>query len=303
MLRLLAVRAYIVTLKRAVTISDRYHPRTWMLSAVTQAIVAALCFWGYQNLPKQQLQIAKQNVAPTYKIYSDKSESTGWEFSARKTASSKINSYNWSVTPKSNQVFSGKITGTGFGSRTQVRLNVESMNACVQRQLAGITARSVTSLSACNTSLGRGSYQFAISDSGLDMEHKSVADSCKLVKDFTGERRYEDGMQVASVEADNALNPQVPLHKSIVVFQFSAPERTSPFDALLKPVLLIQAIFLTIGSALGSIFAWLGYRRGRADLKLKELQIREMEIKLENMERDRARAVQEAKQSGIILLE
>ena len=47
-----------------------------------------------------------------------------------------------------------------------------------------------------------------------------------------------------------------------------------------------QAISLTIGSAFASAFGLLSYLRSKADLKLKQLQMREMEIKLEHMERE-----------------
>jgi hypothetical protein len=45
-----------------------------------------------------------------------------------------------------------------------------------------------------------------------------------------------------------------------------------------------------------------GYLRGKADLKHKLLQIREMELKLEHTERERKREIKEATLSRIILL-
>jgi hypothetical protein len=87
-----------------------------------------------------------------------------------------------------------------------------------------------------------------------------------------------------------------------VILRMNVPEGTSLLDTWLKPMLLLQGIIFTIGSALTSVFAWVGYQRGKADLKLKQLQIREMEIRLENIELDRARAVRESTQSHIILL-
>jgi hypothetical protein len=69
---------------------------------------------------------------------------------------------------------------------------------------------------------------------------------------------------------------------------------------VVKLMLFFQVIVFTIGSAISSGFVRLSYRRCKLDLKLKELQVHEAEIRVENMERDRARAVQEAAQSGII---
>ena len=86
------------------------------------------------------------------------------------------------------------------------------------------------------------------------------------------------------------------------VLQVAGVQDKTLLDTLLKLMLLAQAIVLTVGSAIASAFAWVGYRRGRLDLKLKELQVREAELRIENMERDRARAVQEATQSKIVLL-
>lgn len=95
---------------------------------------------------------------------------------------------------------------------------------------------------------------------------------------------------------------QLPRLAPPVVLQVTSAEYKSLLDTLVKLVLLFQAIVFTIGSAISSVFIWLNYRRGKLDLKLKELQVREAEIKVENMERDRARAVQEASQSQIVLL-
>jgi hypothetical protein len=86
------------------------------------------------------------------------------------------------------------------------------------------------------------------------------------------------------------------------VLQVAGVQDKTLLDTLLKLMLLAQAIVLTVGSAIASAFAWVGYRRGRLDLKLKQLQVREAELRIENMERDRARAVQEATQSKIVLL-
>jgi hypothetical protein len=86
------------------------------------------------------------------------------------------------------------------------------------------------------------------------------------------------------------------------VLQVSGGESKSPIDVVVKMMLLFQAIIFSIGSVASSVFLYLNYQRGKLDLKLKALQVREMEIKLENMERERASMVQEAAQSGIILL-
>jgi hypothetical protein len=95
---------------------------------------------------------------------------------------------------------------------------------------------------------------------------------------------------------------QFPRFEPRAVLQVTGGEGKSILDTLVKLMLLFQAIVFTTGSAISSVFVWLGYRRGKLDLRLKELQVREAEIRVENMERDRARAVQEASQSNIVLL-
>jgi hypothetical protein len=95
---------------------------------------------------------------------------------------------------------------------------------------------------------------------------------------------------------------QLPRLEPPTVLKVVGVEGKSLLDMLLKLMLLAQAIVFTIGSAVSSVFAWVGYRRGKLDLKLKELQVREVELRIENMERDRARAAQEDAQSKIVLL-
>jgi hypothetical protein len=60
MVRLLAVRAAIEALKRVIAISDKLKPKTWVYLAITQAVMAALCFWGYWQLPKDKVGPAEQ---------------------------------------------------------------------------------------------------------------------------------------------------------------------------------------------------------------------------------------------------
>src|ERR1043165_3419715 len=49
MFRLLAVRASIAALKRAITISDKFSPGAWKVLAACQCALFVFSIWGFQN--------------------------------------------------------------------------------------------------------------------------------------------------------------------------------------------------------------------------------------------------------------
>jgi hypothetical protein len=54
---------------------------------------------------------------------------------------------------------------------------------------------------------------------------------------------------------------------------------------------------------LNAFFAWQIYRRGKAEAVLKNLQIREIQARLNQMDRERLREIEEAQRSKIILID
>jgi hypothetical protein len=260
MIRLLAIRVHIAVLKRAIAISNKLEPRTWVYLAVTQALMAALCFWGYWQSPNRTMRPVEQSTVRYHNIDSDRSGSmvNVWQILLPVTKSNHPVIENTSPGEiASGESFACELSGSAFMRHFSVivKYNLERDSLCAERMNAG-------------------DYSTAKTKPFLTM----------------------DSMMFASYSFRQTSQPEV------IVMQLSSPENKSQIDAWLKSMMLLQGIFVTIGSALGSVFAWLSYRRGKADLRLKELQVREMEIKIDNMERDRARAVQEAQHSGIILL-
>jgi hypothetical protein len=81
----------------------------------------------------------------------------------------------------------------------------------------------------------------------------------------------------------------------------AVPQR-SLLDTAQRILTLVQALSLTSGSIFATLFGWVAYHRGKAELKLKQLQIREIEARLNQMERDRQRQLDEAAKSCIILV-
>jgi hypothetical protein len=104
-----------------------------------------------------------------------------------------------------------------------------------------------------------------------------------------------------SESAASLPSPPNSANKSPVVTQMRPPPQMSLLQTAQAAVLLTQGVFMTIGSIFASVFGWVGYRRGKADLLLKQLQVRELQLKVEKMERDRERELEEITKSGIIL--
>jgi hypothetical protein len=208
-----------------------------------------------------------------------------------------VSGYNWNATPKANQPFGGTISGTGFVSGgSQVWFCLSGTSTCYQQPTTEVSVNSSTSLSVSNVNLSNGSWEIYVPV--LQPQTPSLT----LVEDT---RFYIRAVADSGLRVD--LTPdwfyrRLPRFEPTFVSQPSTSGSRSLLDLLQKLALLFQAIVLTIGSAFASAFGVVSYLRGKADLKLKQLQIREMEIKLENMERERDRALQEAKCSSIILL-
>jgi len=361
MVRLLAVQIAIAVLKRAIALSRKLKPRAWVCLAVIQAMLAALCFWGYQQSRKKEVQ-------------SQEIRSASFTAQATSVLAPTITGFSWNTTPTANQPFDGAITGTGFvqGS-TQVFLCVSDTCTCYQHPEVSIarvygysshgiaknqdddnllynwstTGRRITSVgpNASWDLMGAktDAYDLAASghvwvyarslDSGYAWEDSAsllahdwgTANNVSFVSQVWAQYGHDLGGWVDSPSMSHLhfqLEPHqslwaanyslaapgdwweklLPRHEPPSFSQPSAPRDTSLLDLLQKLALLFQAIILTIGSMFASAFGAVSYFRGRADLKLKRLQIREMEIKLENMERERDRAIQEAARSNIILL-
>jgi hypothetical protein len=115
------------------------------------------------------------------------------------------------------------------------------------------------------------------------------------------ENRYlSSGVANPSNLSDSSLpKPSISADKPPVVIQTPPPPQLSLLQTIQAVVLLFQGVFMAIGSIFASVFAWVGYHRGKADLLLKQLQVRELQLKVEKMERDRE--LQEAATSAIIL--
>ena len=64
-------------------------------------------------------------------------------------------------------------------------------------------------------------------------------------------------------------------------------------------LVLILTAFLSI---LSNFFAWQQYRRGKAEAVLRDLQIREIQARLNQMDRERLREIEDHQKSRIILI-
>jgi hypothetical protein len=361
MVRLLAVQTAIAILKRAIALSRKLKPREWVCLAVIQAMLAALCFWGYQQSRKKQVQ--PQEV-----------RSASFIVQATSVSAPTITGFSWNTAPTANQPFGGSITGTGFipGS-TQVFFCVSDTSTCYQHPEVSIarvygysshsiaknqdddillytwstTGRRITSVgpNASWDLTGAKTDAYDLAASGhvwafarsLDSEYTWDDSASLLAHEWgTGNNvsfvsqvwpqyghdlggwvdspsmyhlhfQLEPRRPLRSVDYNLAVlgnwwDTFLPRRESPFISQPSAPRDTSLLDVLQKLALLFQSIVLATGSIVASVLGVLGYLRGRAELKLKQLQIREMEIKVELLERERNRAIQEAERSRIILL-
>jgi len=315
MIRLLAVRIYIAVLQRALAISGKLKPKTWAYVAVTQALLAAICFWGYQSV-KRETQPTETQTAQVHVIDVSGSPSSVPIRELNLTAEIQpisithfytldyeVQGFDFSPYVESYQLEPGRgysiyIQGSNFYSASAILAhdyNYTTVYSTYYNHLGRRLTASAPHLHFAVQTNGSLSWDASAMTSALTSMEESRSNGAVSPV----------GVWSSSVQDFFPL-PQLPQYKVPFTMQFSAPESMSLYDMLLKPLLLFQGIIFTIGSALSSVFAWLQYRRGKADLKLKELQISEMQIRIENMERDRARdrarTEQEAAQSGIILL-
>src|ERR1051325_7833672 len=286
MVRLLTIKAYIAVLKRAIAISRKLKPRTWVYLAITQAALAAICFWGYRQLhtPEERPQV---NNVPMHRIYVDDTGSYPyWSWAS----SPSILAHEFSVIHFSGHGYDARVRGH---NAIIMRVPSERNNNCFILLSHHLNPRE----------LNVSDYHMHFStERSASLLNRQIAAMMISAEDSSFSRTARSlDVWDAMIQGIFPL-PRLPRYDVPVVLQFSATGGTSALDALMKPLLLIQGIFLTVGSALSSIFAWIQYQRGKVDLKLKKLQIREMEIRLENMERDRARAREAEARSGIILL-
>jgi hypothetical protein len=242
MVRLLTIKAAIAALKRAIAISRKLKPRTWTYLAITQAVLAALCFWGYRQFPKYEVGPAKQVVIQTDAL-----------------------------------VFE-HITLKGFSMEEDALIR--------EALLPKFTGR-------CTQ---------AFNQTGLRSPCQVVWESGVMLRSSIDLYVYHLEFSTGRAQAGVVPLRQFPRFESPIILQVAGAEGKSLLDTVVKMMLLFQAIIFTIGSATSSVFLYFNYRRGQLDLKLKALQLREMQLRIEQMERDRMRAVDEAARSSIVLL-
>ncbi|HEV7903944.1 MAG TPA: hypothetical protein VGO96_08895 [Pyrinomonadaceae bacterium] len=304
MVRLFVVRALITTLKRAIAISDKLKPRTWAYFAFTQAVVAALCFWGYRHQSQQYVQAREESVmlvavpVKTRSIYGAKSTAKR-RVNPRSLNQRSVTSLR--MTYKNTRAVAVRmfyLTGQQLPERSPERRITRDFLRAVQKGEGGDQSASEYGLSTAS-----GAYQISYHRNWRDLrglfgpeDFSEKSQALAALDVLRSARAVGFSSSVWSDLMDEWFYRRLPKFQPTFVSQPDASESTSLLDMMVKMLLLFQAIIFTIGSATSSVFLYLSYQRGKLDLKLKELQLREMEIKLENMERDRTRAVQEAAQ-------
>jgi hypothetical protein len=380
MVRLLAVRAAIAALKRAIAISDKLKPRMWMYLILAQVALAALFFWGYyQQAHEYRVQPQEKSVAQVHYEYTEESYTqTSTSVPLAATASDPDGDtllYTWSTTggritgdgPNATWDLSGVAPGTytalvevddGCGCIAYTpSTNVIPGNVATNGQNIWILVRTPATghvalvepvtpgtwpvnlhtsnsnflaaylaLAKSRNLTGFDTHGWGASSITSDVHpHHEVRALDFTIKPFmtagggsTLHPQIVSAMMSAedtriSTGAFNAgslwsaligdlFNPWLPRFQPNVMMQVSAPEGGSLLGELQKLVVLCQAITLTIGSVFTSIFGWIAYQRGKAEMRLKQLQIRKLELEIEQMEKDAARKEREAANAGIVFV-
>lgn len=353
MLRLLTIRAAIATLKRVIAISRQLRPRTWACLAITQAVFAAFCFWGYRQqsyqpyvLPQEKL-LSDSGVRLIAAVGNHSETATALRriqklYASRHPKHQKFTTSN-RRTPRRQELSTAagarRIVSYGYSPKKQAVATLELVRSFRGRGIKAGDGRVALvqgeRYNAIRETLRQRTYLRATSS----YSHLRAKNSAPPAVFRSGELAAQE-LAFANPFAATLYQPPIPLHvgatmltedtrfatravgvsslwpdligdrwhrrlpqsQPVLVSQPSAPGSTSLLDMLQKLVLLFQTITLTIGSAFASAFGVVSYHRGKADLKLKQLQIREMQIKLENMEQESTRARREATHSSIILL-
>lgn len=275
MVRLLIVRTTIAVLKQTIATSQRLRPRTWICLAVILALLAYQCFLDYQQAqPHVVLAQEKRGEQFNYSYCDTTNVTTGMEtkdVNTRRATARKR---------KKHDARTVSIRKAYFIGQTLRELRP------VQRKELRSKLESLLTSPGHKFSTAAGKYQMVY---------------YRNWRSLYGLLYLEDVS--ASSQGSDLMGEQfrrwIPQHQPTFVSLPSAPGSTSLLEALQRLVLLFQAIVFTIGSIFASALGVVGYLRGKADLKLKRLQIREMELKLERMERERA--IEEAAQIKVIL--
>lgn len=295
MVRLLTVRAAIGAWKRAIAISDKLKWRTWERLAITLAALAALSALAYYNQQTQPAEPSGERSAQNHSyIVSmginerlDVDRLSEMPFLYVQTDADVIRAAlreEESFRPASITVLQHKLEGYEW-SRSVPKERVRFLHFAGHGSASTIKP-----------------FYFSAATSAFELRPPTIA--------LRARDSYfaPSGGSNISVQAlgpgagDFFYLPQLPRFVPNAVYQVPAAESKSLIAEVQKLVLLCQAIILTIGSLFASFFGWIGYHRGKAEMRLKALQIRKAELELEQMEREAEKARREAAASGIVLV-
>lgn len=288
MVRLLAVKASIAALRRAISLSDRLKPATWELLAIFCAALFVLSVWGYKKSEQPRTQPDITNLAltrPTTQVGGGSS------------IVPHVTRYAWEIRPAAGQSFSGSVTGTNFASGAHVVIfqaeELTVMDAYV-REIADPAQAHLhfQMLRDVSSSVPASAVKPFLALYSLD----GAASASSIV----GIEDARFGMQWGGVDIPGFLRS---LRQGPTVIYQTPPENgSSPW----KQVMFWAPLFGMIVSplvGLGTLMlSWIALRRKWAEQKLLDLQVLKVQLEVEELRRKREEVLREATKSRILTL-
>lgn len=264
MIKLFILRCSVAAWRTAISVGTALQPATWRKVAAAQALLALLLLAGYWFLPQRDVKL------PPVRYVEVKRMSPGTD---RLIALG-------SVSPQSRWA---SFTAGPNGA------TLNPANALVWHSGSDVSAFSAVISGANVQTTGAGPFR---------LEFGEVSDGHGTT--------YGVGSPAALGSDENLLpgvwkRPPLSGGSPSSMVQVPSVEQQSFLDTIQKLLFLCQGVSMMIGSIFASIFGWISYHRGKADLKLKQLQILELEARLECQERERQRQLAELAKSGIII--
>jgi hypothetical protein len=300
MVRLLAYRASAAALKRALSISDRLTPQGWKYLAITQAILAVFSFCVYSHIQEREVRPVEREVLQSIHFKSYPDGLTDLDLFVYDAATTRTRSII------SEQLIRSTVSERAFSpnGKTVVTIDPAASWALLGLKLwtDDMTVSDID-FSTSRAQAGRidvfNFYSHAYAHVGSDTAlmalghiHLRASAPASTAKPLL----YQGGV------SDWPRIPNLPRFEPDVLYSLSPPTNTSLLDSLQKLLLLIQGIVLTIGSVFASVFGYIGYHRGKIDLKLKQIQVRTAELELERLQREVERERREAERAGIVVV-
>jgi hypothetical protein len=286
MLRVLIFRTSTAIWKLTLSISQKSRPRTWAFLAAFHASIALISFWAYQA------DSVRDSVPTPVRI----AETTTPAASRVTATSDKLLAANLDVLGLRSQ---SRFRGMGVDIE-YLRTNLTTESS-LQHSIGLVAAQKYA-----NTVL------LTCCEIGSEGESERLREMSNLSSNVSRLNSLDFNFEKSAVPSpfshlDPARNsiawrvPKLGDRSNIEVVQWG--QRAVPLLSSLERVqaMIIGVVSLFL-SGLNTLFNWQSRKRAKAEAILKDLQILELRARLDQMERERVRAIEEANRSHLIVI-